>query len=515
MSHQHSVLLRVGIIAAVGVFTLAACGSDDTPSAITDVNGTAATGGSGPAGTDTADSTPAANTPADTNAGGSSPEDTTADSTPTREPTTLAVPADYPTITEAVDAAVPGDLILISPGVYNEAVNVTTDELTIRGLDRNEVILDGELELDNGIRVLGAKGVAIENMTARNYTNNGFFWTGVDGYRGSYLTAARNGDYGIYAYDSTHGLLEHSYASGSPDAGFYIGQCFECDAVIDDVISEYNGLGYSGTTSGGNLYIINSRFNNNRAGINTNSATYELCYPQRQLTVVGNLVYSNNQPDTPAIDDAILAMGNGILVEGGIGNVIERNRVYDHPKTGIGIIPFAEFEPNDTEPSPDTWDQPCSETRNKPLADPESIVPIFWEPHDNSVQGNVVEASGVADLAMSAVATDLSIIDPTGLGNCFAGNTFTTSAPADIEALLPCEGTGSGGDYLATDLNVASWLDDVATAPPAVDYASAPTPEPPVLDGMPDAATAPANPAVNMPPKVDLAAITVPDKPAS
>ena len=114
---------------------------------------------------------------------------TTADSTPTREPTTLAVPADYPTITEAVDAAVPGDLILISPGVYNEAVNVTTDELTIRGLDRNEVILDGELELDNGIRVLGAKGVAIENMTARNYTNNGFFWTGVDGYRGSYLTA--------------------------------------------------------------------------------------------------------------------------------------------------------------------------------------------------------------------------------------------------------------------------------------------------------------------------------------
>jgi hypothetical protein len=515
VSHQHSVLLRVGIIAAVGVFTLAACGSDDTPSAITDVNGTAATGGSGPAGTDTADSTPAANTPADTNAGGSSPEDTTADSTPTREPTTLAVPADYPTITEAVDAAVPGDLILISPGVYNEAVNVTTDELTIRGLDRNEVILDGELELDNGIRVLGAKGVAIENMTARNYTNNGFFWTGVDGYRGSYLTAARNGDYGIYAYDSTHGLLEHSYASGSPDAGFYIGQCFECDAVIDDVISEYNGLGYSGTTSGGNLYIINSRFNNNRAGINTNSATYELCYPQRQLTVVGNLVYSNNQPDTPAIDDAILAMGNGILVEGGIGNVIERNRVYDHPKTGIGIIPFAEFEPNDTEPSPDTWDQPCSETRNKPLADPESIVPIFWEPHDNSVQGNVVEASGVADLAMSAVATDLSIIDPTGLGNCFAGNTFTTSAPADIEALLPCEGTGSGGDYLATVLNVASWLDDVATAPPAVDYASAPTPEPPVLDGMPDAATAPANPAVNMPPKVDLAAITVPDKPAS
>ena len=52
---------------------------------------------------------------------------------------------------EAVGAAAPGDLVLVSPGVYNEAVNVTTPELTIRGLDRNEVVLDREFELDNGI----------------------------------------------------------------------------------------------------------------------------------------------------------------------------------------------------------------------------------------------------------------------------------------------------------------------------------------------------------------------------
>src|SRR6476620_2075676 len=98
--------------------------------------------------------------------------------------TTLAVPDDYPTIQAAVDAAVSGDLVLVSPGTYHEAVNVTTPDLTIRGLDRNEVILDGQLQLDNGIRVLAAGGVAIENMTAMNYTANGFFWTGVDGYRG-------------------------------------------------------------------------------------------------------------------------------------------------------------------------------------------------------------------------------------------------------------------------------------------------------------------------------------------
>ncbi len=478
-------------LALVAVVILASCGGDDSASTATD----AATSTATDAGTST--DAPVATDAVDAGA---------ADGV-------LSVPEEFATIQEAVDAASPGDLVLISPGVYNEAVNVTTDEITIRGLDRNEVVLDGQFELDNGVRVLGASGVAVENLTAQNYTNNGVFWTAVDGYRGSYITAYRNGDYGVYAFDSINGLLEHSYASGSPDAGFYIGQCYECNAVMDDVISEYNGLGYSGTTSGGNLYIINSRFNNNRAGINVNSATYELCYPQRRATIVGNTVYDNNQGDTPAIDDAILAMNNGILVEGGIGNVIERNLVYGQTKVGIGLVPFPEFEPNDAEPSEDTWDLPCSETRDLPLADPDTLEAILWAPKENRVVGNVVEGSGVADLAVSAVDVSLAPIDPTTLGNCFADNVFTTSAPTDIEALLPCEGTGSGGDWLLGDLNVVSWLADAESAPPSVDYDKAPTPAPPLLDGMPDAATAPAQPATNMPPTVDITTIVVPTRP--
>jgi len=418
---------------------------------------------------------------------------------------TLRVPGDYATIQAAVDDAEPGDLILVGPGTYKEAVTVETDELTIRGTDRNEVILDGGFELDTGLRVVGADGVAAENMTARNYAAIGFYWTGVEGYRGSYLTTYRTGDYGIYAFDSTKGLVEHSYASGSPEGGFYVGQCFPCDAVIDDVVSEYNGLGYSGTNSGGDLYIVNSTFRYNRAGIVPNSGSYELCYPQREVTIVGNLVYSNNQPDTPATSTALRLMGNGILPTGGTNNLIEHNLVYDHERTGIGLVPRVEQDPNDDIPSTDDDDRPCSEARQDPPADPSDVPhPLRWNSRDNRVVGNVVSGSGWADLSVGTIDADGS-----ELHNCFADNQFASSAPADLEALAPCDGEG-GGDWSAGALDVAALIG--TQRPPARDYKVAPVPA--EHESMPDAESAPARPATDGPPEVDVEAIEVPQRPS-
>lgn len=412
---------------------------------------------------------------------------------------TLRVPDDYETIQAAVDAAEAGSLILIAPGTYNEAVDVTTDELVIRGLDRNEVILDGEFELENGVRVLEADGVVVENLTVRNYTRNGLFWTHTDGYRASYVTADRNGDYGIYAFGSVNGVFEHSYGAGSPDAGFYIGQCYPCNAVVADVLAEHNGLGYSGTNAGGDLYIVRSEWRLNRAGIVPNSGSYEGCAPERETTIVGNLVHDNNNGDTPAISSARLAQGNGILITGGIANVVERNRVWNHDIAGIGVTPFPEDDP--IAPIPDEHPTDC--TADAQPVDEEARAqldnPLLWMGNDNRVVGNVVTDSREWDL-----------VQILGEGNCWSGNEVAVTSPAELQSLAPCD-----GEIQPLETDVARFLELVeADKPESADYQTHEYPAIGDLPGMDDPENAPAEPQVGPPSYPDVAGIPVPDAPA-
>ena len=385
-----------------------------------------------------------------------------------------AVPAEYPTIQSAVDAAVPGDLVLVDRGVYREQVDVTTPGIVIRGVDRNDVVIDGESQRENGVNVVGADGVAVENLTVRDTIANGLFWIGVEGYRASYVTSIDAGVYGIYAFDSVDGLFEHSYASGSPDSGFYIGQCNPCNAVIDGVISEWNGLGYSGTNASNALYLVNSVWRNNVAGIVPNTLDSELLPPFEGVSIVGNLVHDNSNPDAPTFDAPWSAFGNGIVLAGGNDTLVARNRIVNHATNGVLVTP--------------------------------NLDENFWMSHGNIVRDNVVEGSGRADLALAG---------PAGDGNCFAGNDHRWSLPPAIEALAPCDGVRLP---LRFELGAATeGIGRVAQnglgLRPDAPVGSAPKPGP--QPQMPDAATAPARPAVDVfaTHQVDLEAIGVPPMP--
>ncbi len=351
---------------------------------------------------------------------------------------TIRVPADRPTIQAAVDGARSGDLVLVSPGTYHEAVKITAKGITLRGTDRNTVVLDGGDKLANGVTVT-ANGVAVENMTIHSYTQNAVLFNGavsgtgatdptvvygsaeyaLDGYRAAYLTTYNDGLYGIYAFASRNGTIEHSYASGHPDSGVYVGQCSPCNAVIDDVTAEHNAIGYYGTNASGAVYVLRSTFRHNRLGMTPNSQKMELLAPQAESFVVGNLVTDNDDPQTPEIPRGFFA--GGIAVGGGTKDLIARNRVTGHDGFGIGLVELNQYEPQ-----------------------------------NNEITGNVL-ADNTIDLLYrpSAQVT-------TTLSNCFGGNTFTTSSPDAIETSMSCPSTADKRIELGT---VRSPL-----APPGVDY---------------------------------------------
>lgn len=369
---------------------------------------------------------------------------------------TRHVPADYPDIQSAVDAASPGDLVLVSPGVYSEAVFVTTPAITIRGTDRNAVILDGKFNLGTGIMV-GANGVAIENMTARNYTLNGFYWTGVKGFRGSWLTAYNNGDYGIYAFGATDGVFEHSYASGSPDSAFYVGQCYPCRVILDDVTGEYSGLGYSGTNSGGDMYILRSRFTHNRTGLSTTTFDIELYPPGRDSTIVGNLIADSGlENEATGFYATETLAGNGIALGGTQRNLVARNTIVNSRNHGIVILPLLDRH--------------------------------YWPSGHHVVRDNIVLNSGRADLAAGGLGT---------VGNCFAGNRYRTAVPWGLEVLNGCGRARLPiSSDLSSDMTFFAGIARVFSGHFSVtDYRSRPAPQ--AQPQMPGGADAPVVPAAH------------------
>lgn len=388
----------------------------------------------------------------------------------------LRVPADHPTIQQAVDAARSGDLVLIDAGIYHESVSVTTDGITVRGVDRNDVVLDGEHELANGVSV-GADGVAVENLTVHSYRQNGVLFNGASGgdladggvygagddaligYRVSYVTAANNGLYGIYAFAARGGLIEHSLASGSPDSGIYVGQCKPCEVVIRESVAEFNAIGYYGTNASGDVYVVDSVFRHNRLGMAPNSQDMELLAPQVETVLAGNLVHDNDEPTAPAITAGF--SGGGIAVGGGTRNLVLRNRVSGHDVYGIGLVRLNTFDPI-----------------------------------ENRVEGNVLSDNGV-DLYVESRPGEIATY-----GNCFTDNTYETSLPDPIEALLPCDGEADA---------FGPTVIDVPDPAPDVDHRAIPLPgRQPSMPG--DVESVPAAPAAR-PDFPDLDSITVPEAP--
>ena len=307
----------------------------------------------------------------------------------------IRVPQDQIDLQEAIRLAQPGDVILLDRGIYpgDVVVSEVVRDITIRGVDRNAVILHGEDVRENAIYVEG-DGVTLENMTAHNFQGNGFYWEGVERFAGRYLTVYNVGLYGIYAIQSRGGLFEHSLVSGAADAAFYIGEFDPCDAVLTDLTARLSAVGYSGTNASGNVVVQNSRWELNGAGILPNSYDVGLAQPpQRGGRFTGNIVVGSGTADVPVNTPLGGFRGIGIGIAGGSENLVQNNIVEGSARYGIAVFSTVDAHEN------------------------------IWVPEENRVTSNRVRASGVADLALAAGS---------GAANCFERNRHDTALPATL-----------------------------------------------------------------------------------
>jgi hypothetical protein len=341
-----------------------------------------------------------------------------------RSPQIFDVDSDE-SIQDAVDRARPGDMVLLAAGVYHEQVEVTTEDIVIRGVERDQVILDGESDLENGI-VVRSDGVAVENLTVRNYRANGVLFVGeldqrgasgdsygaapdteqLDGFRASYITAHDNGLYGLYAFAAQRGVFEHSYVSGHADAGVYVGQCKPCDTLVTDIVGERNTIGYQAINASG-VTVVSSTWTRNRIGIEVGSQDVERLAPQIGHDIVANSVVDNNNELAPGTPES--AFGIGIVVSGGQENRVERNAVTDHSVAGIVVT------------------------------DIDGFVPA-----SNVVRGNELTDNGVDLVHVNADADQES-----SATNCFEDNVAQRADPPDLLDGVCAGSTPVGGPLIA------------------------------------------------------------------
>ncbi|MEV0303933.1 right-handed parallel beta-helix repeat-containing protein [Streptomyces prasinus] len=327
----------------------------------------------------------------------------------TARPTVHRVPPGA-SIQKAVDAAEPGDTVVLSPGTYEESVDITTPDLTLRGSGAHRTVLVPDTDADrgacagagHGICVTGTdeaplKGVTVRSLTLRGFTGNGLWATGTDRLRVQGVTAEKNGKWGIAEERSVRGVLSHNVARDNGDAGLFLANTTDTEEGARDArgtVVRHN------RTTGNRVGVTVRRLRNltvDRNEATGNCAAVFVVGDESKpvagdLRVTRNHLRANNKhcAATPRLP---FLQGTGIVLTGVEDTLVAGNRVENHrgtsPLSG-GIVLFKSFEGSANE--------------------------------RNTVRGNLVTGNSPADLADRDTATT----------NTFSGNTCTLSEPAGL-----------------------------------------------------------------------------------
>ena len=300
---------------------------------------------------------------------------------------TVGAGGQFKTIQQAVDAANPGDTVLVAPGTYaenvvvNKSVTVTAASVrpTVQAADSSKDVF---LLTSPGVRIdgltltgaSGASGVQIQNTSQCAVTNV----VARDNARAVYLSYSTNNEvsnsslagngYGVYADYSSSNTISSNVATGEKGAGNALGDGVyfyysDSNTVTQNNLSANHVFGISLFHSSGNDLSNNTISANEEHGVrlgetsNNNTLTFNTISGNSQLGILilsatGNKIYLNDFISQPnAVRDASAAILNspetmvytygGVERTGYMSNYYSDYKGNDSNGTGIGSTPSA------------------------------------------------------------------------------------------------------------------------------------------------------------------------------
>jgi hypothetical protein len=277
-------------------------------------------------------------------------------------------------IQQAVDAAHPGDTIIVEPGTYRENVKVTVPHLTIRGVASDKVILEppatkaagstpsatttakaADFCAGAGICVTGTAaqrvaGVTVAGLTVTGFATYGIAGTETDGLAVHGVRAEGNGMYGIGEQKSVRARFTGNVARNNSEAGIFLANTVDEEGgALDTEGAVVNGNQLSGNKAGvvlrrlRDLVVQGNAVSGNCIGL---FVVGDEGVPRAgHLTLRGNSVTANTRY-CAANSRLPFVQGGGIVLTGVENTVIELNTVTGNTGTSTmsgGVVFFPSF----------------------------------------------------------------------------------------------------------------------------------------------------------------------------
>jgi cytochrome c peroxidase len=342
-------------------------------------------------------------------------------------------------IQAAVDKASPGDTVKVAPGTYTEtgqpcptepsntcAVVIGKDDISLvgqKGGNGKAVVLQATGGQDDGIGVgntddpscltdpgLRLNGSSLRNLTVQGFADDGVKLFCVTGWRITDVVARDNDEYSIFPSHSFNGRVDHSFASGAHDTGFYVGQSF--NSRMDHNVATGNVSGYEIENSIG-VKADHNVAHDNTGGILSFTLPFLDAKVNSGNVISHNVVKNNNAPNECSGGSVCeVPSGTGILLIAADSNSVRKNQVSGNDSFGIAVANI------------------CLAQQLSPAECAAVSADIQPDSDNDHVVHNTVLGNGTnPDPVLPPVfAVDLAW-DGTGVGNCWSKNVFGTFFP--------------------------------------------------------------------------------------